>query len=1099
MVAASKVPMLKSSEYELWRMRMEQYIQMIDYSLWGVIENGNAPPITKSFVEGVKTTIAPTTTEEKAQRRLELKARITLLMGIPNEHQLKFNSIKDAKSLLYAVGKRFGGNAATKKTQRNLLKQEYENFTASSTNVLDQTFDRLQKLISQLEIHGESISQEDVNQKFLRSLSPEWNTHTIVWRNMPEIDTLSLDDLYNNLKIYKPEDLQQINPEDLKEIDLRWQMAMLTIRARRFLKNTRRKLTVNGNETIGFDKSKGESYNCHKRGYFAREYRAPRNQENKNRENSKRIAVQLTFALMAYTSTSSTLEIVDKCKTGLGYNAVLPPYTGNFMPPKLDFSFSGLEEFTSEPIVIKPIVKNSEAKASEVKPKAIRNNGAPIIEELVVAGNQSNGNAGTKACDDAVQRVLLMMDPNLQEMMKRMLLKKQEKKVVNAIGAKTSIELLDDPNMSELEDIVYSNNDEDVGAEADMNNLDAFMHVSPILTTIVHKDHPVEQIIRHLNAAPQTRRMTKNLEEHGLFSSVQQRTNNKDFQNCLFACFLSQDEPKKVIHALKDPIWIEAMQEELLQFKLQEVWTLVELPNGKRAIGTKWVFRNKKDERGIMIKNKARLMDAKSAFLYGKIKEEVYVCQPPGFEDPNFPNKVYEVENALYGLHQAPRAWYETLSTYLLEIEFYRGNIDKTLFIRRDKGDILLVQVYVDDIIFGSTKKSLCTEFEKMMHKKFQMSSMGELIFFLGLQVKQKEDGIFISQDKYVIEILKKFGFTVGIYISQEQYVTDIFEEIRYGLLAIFEEPYYKAWSMVKNVKNVSSKFLMYPRFVQVFLEKQLEGMSNHKRIYVTPSHTKKIFRNMKRVEKGFSGREALLYVPTKKLQVATIRKGEGSANPTDPHQTPTIIQPSTPQPQKKQKPRKPKRKDTEIPQPSGPTTNIADKAVNEEMDNSLVRATTTASRLEAEQDNGVNTPRSDEDSLKLKELMELCTNLQNRVLDLENTKTCSSLGDYKFETKKELNPLMKKYGEEDAIQTKEDADIDADAGNNLALAAYEKLQNPNLDEEIASNVLQADFNKEVRLCKEKLKKEEESNNISWDNVQAMIEMFDHNTLRDNK
>ncbi|GKD15635.1 putative ribonuclease H-like domain-containing protein [Tanacetum coccineum] len=127
-------------------------------------------------------------------------------------------------------------------------------------------------------------------------------------------------------------------------------------------------------------------------------------------------------------------------------------------------------------------------------------------------------------------------------------------------------------------------------------------------------------------------------------------------------------------------------------------------------------------------------MDVKSAFLYGKIEEEVYVCQPPGFEDPDFSDRVYKVEKALYGLHQTPIAW--------------------------DKGDILLVQMYVDDIIFGSTKKSLCTEFEKMMHKKFQMSYMGELTFFLGLQVKQKEDEIFISQDKYVTEILKKFGFS---------------------------------------------------------------------------------------------------------------------------------------------------------------------------------------------------------------------------------------------------------------------------------------------------------------------------------------------------
>ncbi|GJX79089.1 putative ribonuclease H-like domain-containing protein, partial [Tanacetum coccineum] len=227
----------------------------------------------------------------------------------------------------------------------------------------------------------------------------------------------------------------------------------------------------------------------------------------------------------------------------------------------------------------------------------------------------------------------------------------------------------------------------------------------------------------------------------------------------------------------------------------------IDLPKDKWAISTKWAFRNKKDERGIVVKKKARLvaqchtqeegidydevfapvarikairlilayasfkdfvvyqMDVKSDFLYGKIEEEVYVCQPPGFEDPHFPDKVYKVEKALYGLHQAPRAWYETLSTYLLDNGFHRGQIDKTLFIKRHKDDILLVQVYVDDIIFGSTKKQMSNEFETLMHDKFQMSSMGELSFFLGLQVKQKSDGIFISQDKYVAEILKKFYF----------------------------------------------------------------------------------------------------------------------------------------------------------------------------------------------------------------------------------------------------------------------------------------------------------------------------------------------------
>ncbi|GJR93569.1 putative ribonuclease H-like domain-containing protein [Tanacetum coccineum] len=281
------------------------------------------------------------------------------------------------------------------------------------------------------------------------------------------------------------------------------------------------------------------------------------------------------------------------------------------------------------------------------------------------------------------------------------------------------------------------------------------------------KDHPQDQVIGSLKTLVQTRHMTKINEEHGLISSVHKlrRTNHKDFQNCLFAYFLSHMEPKKVVQALKDPSWVEAMLDELLQFKLLKVWTLVDLPRDKWAI-----------EEGIdydeVFAPVARIkairlflayasfkdfivyqMDVKSAFLYEKIEEEVYVCQPPSFEDPNFPDKVYKVENALYGLHQAPRAWYETLSTYLLDNGFHRGHIDKTLFIKRHKDDILLVQVCVDDIIFGSTKKELSIEFKKLMHDKFQMSSMGELTFFLGLQVQQKSDGIFISQDKYVAKI----------------------------------------------------------------------------------------------------------------------------------------------------------------------------------------------------------------------------------------------------------------------------------------------------------------------------------------------------------
>ncbi|GKA30962.1 putative ribonuclease H-like domain-containing protein [Tanacetum coccineum] len=350
------------------------------------------------------------------------------------------------------------------------------------------------------------------------------------------------------------------------------------------------------------------------------------------------------------------------------------------------------------------------------------------------------------------------------------------------------------------------NTDTEEGGAADYNKMDPTIDVTSTPTLRIHKIHPQSQIIGKSTAGVQTRRKLKEStsdQHQALLSFIykQNRTNHKDQQTCLFACFLSQEEPKKVSQALADESWVEAMQEELLQFKLQDVWVLCDLPEGKRVIGTKWVFRNKRDERGTIIKNKARLvaqgyrqeegvdydevfapvarieairlflafasfmgftvyqMDVKSAFLYGNITEEVYVKQPPGFEDPAHPNKVYRVVKALYGLHQAPRAWYERLSTFLLKHGYRRGAIDKTLFIKKDRRDIMLVQVYVDDIIFGSTKSSMVKDFEELMQKEFKMSSMGELTFFLGLQVKQSNGGIFLSQDKYVKDILNKFDF----------------------------------------------------------------------------------------------------------------------------------------------------------------------------------------------------------------------------------------------------------------------------------------------------------------------------------------------------
>ncbi|GJS61779.1 putative ribonuclease H-like domain-containing protein [Tanacetum coccineum] len=769
----------------------------------------------------------------------------------------------------------------------------------------------------------------------------------------------------------------------------------------------------------------------------------------------------------------------------------------------------------------------------------------------VVAGNQSNGNAGTKACADAgkarVETVpgkdyillpLWTQDPpfssspkdspdagfkpsgeeekkDAEDPGKDSEIPSTEEPRINqekdaSVNSTNNINIVsptvnaasiednvvdenivygcaDDPNIPELEDIVYSDDDEDVGAEADMNNLDAFMPVSPIPTTRIHKDHPVEQIIRDLNSAPQTRRMTKNLKEH-------------------------------------------------------------ELPNGKRAIGTKWVFRNKKDERGIVIKNKARLvaqgytqeegidydevfapvarieairlflayasfkdfvvyqMDVKSAFLYGKIKEEVYVCQPPGFEDLDFPDRVYKVEKALYGLHQAPRAWYETLSTYLLDNGFQRGKIDKTLFIRRDKGDILLVQVYVDDIIFGSTKKSLCTEFEKMMHKKFQMSSMGELTFFLGLQHTMEThkpllkyvDGKDVDEHLYrsmIGSLLYLTSLRPDIIYLKGQPKLGLWypKDSPFNLVAFTDSDYAGAsldrksitggcqflgcrlisWQCKKQTvvanSTTEAEYIAASNCYGQIIHKgwlkwdEIEVKIGNSRVN-TAGHYLVLLAKLstagQKQGKDFLGTVTPLF---SSMLAQQADMGKGLGQPTDPQHTSASAQPSneepitvpsSSQPKKTHKPRKAKRS-TEISQCSRPISLVVDETVTKEKEERMERASTTASSLEVEQDSGninrtqsmatlnepspqgtgscsgprcqdtilgdaeaqtrletaskqsndlpllrVNTLRSGEDKLKLKELMDLYTKLSHRVLDLETTKTAQA---------KEISSLKKK------------------------------------------------------------------------------------------
>ncbi|GKB55084.1 putative ribonuclease H-like domain-containing protein [Tanacetum coccineum] len=422
------------------------------------------------------------------------------------------------------------------------------------------------------------------------------------------------------------------------------------------------------------------------------------------------------------------------------------------------------------------------------------------------------------------------------------------------------------------------------------------------------------------NSGVQTRRMTKTSNEQGFISAVYEGKTHLDLHTCLFACFISHEEPKKVIQALKDPSWIEVMQEELLQFKLEQVWTLVDLPYGKRAIGTKWVYRNKKDERGIGIRNKARLVaqgyTQEEGIDYDEIEEEVYVCQPPGFEDPEFLDRVYKVEKALY---------------YIKLLE-------------------------------------------------------------LGLQVTQKDDGIFISQDKYVDEILKKFGFStvktasthmetskplmkdenaedvdVHLYrsmIGSLMYLTSSRPDIMFVYpkdspfdLEAYTDSEYAGASLDRKSTIRGCQFLR-SRMISWQCKKQtvVANSTTEAEYMAAASCCGQVFANMRRQGKDFSG--------TMKPLIATMfiqpqaDVGEGSGHPIDFQHPSTTASPSTLepihvssslQPQKTHRPRKAKRKATEISQSSGLTTLVADETVHEERGDSVERAATTAASLDAE------------------------------------------------------------------------------------------------------------------------------------------------------
>nr|GEW93457.1 hypothetical protein [Tanacetum cinerariifolium] len=303
----AKIPILDTGKFKQWKFRIQQYLHNEHYALWEVIEFGDsydAPQddaATGSASEGsVKKNgrTVTVTTKDMQKRRNDVKARTTLLLALPDENQLRFSKYKTAQELLAAILKTFGGNEATKKTKKNQLKQQYGNFKEEVTETLEQTFNRLQVIVSHLEFMDVEIKQDDLNQKFLTSLALEWLMYTIVWRNISDLDTMSLDDVYNHLKLSGNREVNtasiptastQVSPAGPKvataSISLDTACAYIAYQSNGFWKKIRKKISIQGTDVDGFDKSKVECFNCHKMGHFARECRAPRSQEKGRREN----------------------------------------------------------------------------------------------------------------------------------------------------------------------------------------------------------------------------------------------------------------------------------------------------------------------------------------------------------------------------------------------------------------------------------------------------------------------------------------------------------------------------------------------------------------------------------------------------------------------------------------------------------------------------------------------------------------------------------------------------------------------------------------------------------------------------------------------
>ncbi|GJW28302.1 putative ribonuclease H-like domain-containing protein [Tanacetum coccineum] len=837
-VSALKLPVLKTREYDLWSMRMEQYLTFTDHALWEVIVNGDSVSPVASASTGVEGLIPPKTAEQKLARKNELKAKSTLMLAIPDEHLLKFHACKDAKSLWEAIKNRFGGNKESKKMQKTILKQNYENFVKSSQEGLDKTYDRFQKLISQLEIHGEVISQEDANLKLLRSLPSAWNNIALIMRNKSDLDTLSMDDLYNNLKVYESEikgklssssnsqnvafcssdnssstnvrsmfsffanqfnalqldyeDLEQIDADDLEEMDLKWKVAMLTMRVKRsgiLLENARHQDQGNRNRMLqegcsGFSnfalwhihpkvgrkgKKKGNRYCAKNSGFLHLSCRVGRAREREGGDATGSttpfavpplfLSLPSPFSLSLSSSPALILSPLSSRSFFLHKSSLIDSFSFNPLPLFFLASFKEKDQGIFDSGCFRHMTGN----------KSFLTDYQEIDGGFVAFGGSPKG-VDKKIVFFSLRWECLVLSPDFKLL--------DESQVLLKVPRQNNIYSFD------LKNVVPSGGETlcDNGTEFKNNDMNQFCGMKGIKRDFSVTETPQQNGVaerKNMTLIEAAKTILADLLlpttfwAEALLMDAGKKSNEEPAMTCVRRW--SRKRKEELLNKTRCPncARCEAVKSVLLLLgqsfdnaddfptdpRMPDLEDTVDLLNtgifsgtyDDEDMGAEADLNNLETTMNVFAPvariEAIRLFLAYASFM-GFIVYQMDVRVP------------FLIEKALFGLHQAPRAWYETLFTYLLENRFRRGTIDKIVFIKKDKGDILLVQVYVDDIIFGSTKKFLCVEFEQMMHKRFLMSFYGGLLtFFLGLQVKQKDDGIFISQDKYVADILKKFDF----------------------------------------------------------------------------------------------------------------------------------------------------------------------------------------------------------------------------------------------------------------------------------------------------------------------------------------------------